>query len=188
MSPHPPQTLDTFHPYYRAVFGFTFLCFFWKNLSFMNLPYYIMLYQNSQKIDFTSWNPILCHFFYKNQGSTLSFFQFFDQNSWLMNFDENVKKTQGNYCVFWKKMTQNGISISKIDFLNYSDKTWFSTINWKKNTFFFKKTQKCESKNGCVAGVIGGKVWNGTVVGVKCVQSLGGGAVTINTQRLFIHL
>ena len=47
--------------------------------------------------------------------------------------------------------------------------------NIQKIYIFSEKTQKCESKNGCVAGVIRDKVWNGSVVVVKCVQSLGGG-------------
>ena len=52
-----------------------------------------MLDQTSAKFDFTSGNPILCHFFYKNQYSTLSFFFDFHQNSWLVNFHENLEKT-----------------------------------------------------------------------------------------------
>ena len=35
---------------------------------------------------------VLCHFFYKKQGSTLSFFSDFDQNEWFMNFDQNLNK------------------------------------------------------------------------------------------------
>ena len=38
-----------------------------------------------------------------------------------MNFDENVKKNKGTTLIFEKKMTQNEISICKIDFLNNSD-------------------------------------------------------------------
>ena len=41
-----------------------------------------------------------------------------------MNFDQNLKKkTKGTTLFFVKKMTQNGISSGKFDFLNNSDKT-----------------------------------------------------------------
>ena len=123
----PPQTLDTFHPYYRAVsnfstnhpcytavFGFTFLCFFGKNVFFSNLQYYIMFYQNCPKNDFTSWNPILCHFFTKNKVVPLVFFRFLIKihGLWiLMKCEKNLRVLS---CFLKKKDTK--ISIGKLTY------------------------------------------------------------------------
>ena len=96
-----PPKLETKFTIGRWPFlGSTFLCFFEKNVTFLNLHCYIMFFQNCSKSRFTTWNPILCHFFNKNQGSTLRFFSDFDQNSWFLNlpyyimFYQNCSKSQ----------------------------------------------------------------------------------------------
>ena len=43
----PPQTLETNHHRYRTIFEINiFVFFFEKNVTFLNLPDYIMFYQN----------------------------------------------------------------------------------------------------------------------------------------------
>ena len=56
-----------------------------------------MIYQNCPKNQFYIQFHVL--FFTNNKVVPLGFFHFLDQNSWLINFDENVKTTLG-YFVF----------------------------------------------------------------------------------------
>ena len=51
-----------------------------------------MFYQNCPKNRFYKLKSNFISFFYKKQGSTLRFFSDFDQNSWFMNFNENMRK------------------------------------------------------------------------------------------------
>ena len=115
-------------------------------------------------------------FFSQKKGNTIMFFSDFWSEFMAYEFWLKCEKNPGVLSCFLKKkkMTRNGISIGKIDFLNYSDKTWFSRLNWKKYVFS-NKTQKCESKNGCVAVWIRKKSSDDCLVGVKCVQTLGVG-------------
>ena len=96
LSPHPPklwtqittttepfQTFTMNHHRYTAIFGFTFLCFFgFTFLCFLEKTLIFWIYTTKscfikivQKIDFISWNPILSHFFTKNNVVPLYFFQ-----------------------------------------------------------------------------------------------------------------
>ena len=74
--PCPPPKLETKFTIGRWPFlGSTFLCFFEKNVTFLNLHCYIMFFQNCSKSRFTTWNPILCHFLTKTKVVPLGFFQ-----------------------------------------------------------------------------------------------------------------
>ena len=76
-----------------------------------------MLYQNYQKnLFYQLKSNFISFFFYKKQVSTLRFFQIFDQNSWLINFDANVKKLKGTIVFFEKKMTEMEFQLVKLPF------------------------------------------------------------------------
>ena len=94
-----------------------------------------------QKIDFTTCNPILLHFFYKTKGGTLRFFSDFDKKS------KSEKSLRTTLC-FVKKMKRNKISSSKIDYLNKAYKSC-SRVN-SKILRFPKKHKNVNSENGSV--------------------------------------
>ena len=100
--------------------GLTFLWFLRKNAKILNLHHYIMFYQNCSKSQFTTWNPILCHFFYKKQGSTLSFFSTFDQKSWFLNFP---------YCImFYQNCSKSQFYQLKSRFFHFFSKNKGTTL------------------------------------------------------------
>ena len=70
-----------------------FLCFFEKkNVNFLNLPNYLMFYQNCSKSQFYYLKIQFLLFFFKKQGCILRFFPDFHENSKAMIIDQNLKK------------------------------------------------------------------------------------------------
>ena len=87
-------------------------------------------------------------FFYKKQDSTLSLLikiLIKIKGLWIL-MKSWEKKTKGTTLFFDFFLTQNGISSGKIDFLNNSDKTWYSMVNSKMLRFFEKNTKMLISK------------------------------------------
>ena len=118
----PPQDWDSFHHYYRAVSNFyhespllhsrfcihifvffwiPIFVFFWKKTEifwiYTTTQCFIKIVQ---KIDFTSWNTILWHFFKKKQGRTLRFFFYLIKIHDLWILMKMWKKTKGTTLFF----------------------------------------------------------------------------------------
>ena len=116
--------------FFIQIHNIFFGVFFEKNVNFSNLPYYIMFSQNCSKSQFTTWNPIVCHFFNKNQGSTLRFFSDFDQNSWFLNLRY--------YIMFYQNCSKSQFYHMKSHFVSF--------FNKNQEFFFFWFWSKSEKK------------------------------------------
>ena len=161
---YPPQVVPQITTTSEAFLELTFLCFLEKNVTFLDIHYYISFIRIVQKSGFYHLKPHFVSFFLQKQGSTLSFFQILIKVNGLWILIKIWKKPIRVVPLFFeKKMKKTGFQLVKLTFwtilikhdaVGKIQKSWFLIKSWKKTkgtTLFFVKKM---TQNGISSGKI----------------------------------
>ena len=110
------QTFGTNHHCYTAVFGLTFWCFFFLNLSILNLPYYHVWSKLSKKSILPAEIQFYVIFFTKTNILPLVFFQILINNHGFWIFMKIWKKPKDTTLFFEKKQEKLDFQVVKLTF------------------------------------------------------------------------